>query len=272
VYLTEHRIEPRDTRAYAGLLQRLAWRCRRWVERQLAYSRGDVLTYKVRARSHQDDDLGPTYRRRLRQESIWLNGVWTPLARILDIATVVSDYDNEALPGDKAILRWLDRHPNLVHASAGGPRNGVYLEWYSLSHAPWSGQREDWLLWTEDDGTQDVDGPLSQLQAQEIYLDYEADYRRLQQLEFSRWNDVRYADERFDDDLDDVSSTDPRYFDDDEYDSYMRDWPLPVNAPSMASAYVNSPSTVDELTDEDEEMIQQWRDEYHDDLLREETT
>lgn len=175
--IREGRVDPRDTRSYGGVAQRILWNLRRYVERKYAYSRGDILTYEIRSISHAGDDLGDEYQRLLVRERRWFRFVWEPLAKALDVERLMEDHINAALPGEMSILEWLNSHPHLAHETTGGYRVGYWVDWFSIDPAPWSGKREDWLLWTSDEGTQDVEGPLDPIVAADRFYAFDAEYR-----------------------------------------------------------------------------------------------
>ena len=170
---------PRDTRAYAGPARRVLWGAQRFVERKLAYSLGDVMTYEVRLRAHaEDDSQRDVYRAHLDREKAWLNCVWKPLGRLLRIGLIDTDLDvnyDGVVPGDRVVAKFFNDNPHLSHSSTGAA--GTWLEWYSIMPAPWSGQREDWLLWITEEGEILLDGPLNPLQAQAAYESFDQEVR-----------------------------------------------------------------------------------------------
>lgn len=167
---------PRDTRRYGGILRRTAWRARRWAERQLSYSEAEVRIYEYRLKAHSDDPVErDVYRAMLDKALVWNRYVWQPLARLTRATTALGmDYEYDAVwPGDRSIAKWLDEHAHLAHSTTGHGRLGFWLDWFSLDAAPWSGQREDWLLWTDGD-MRTVDGPLSSIVAQSEFMTFDA--------------------------------------------------------------------------------------------------
>lgn len=174
---------PVDTRKYSGFIRRIGWRFRRYVERKVAYTLADVDTYKHRARFH-GQVLDGTIERRVRFERylmeyqrsrFLLHFVWLPIARLVGVPTKPHLF-SWALPGDRSVADWLDRHAFLSIAETGSTsRHGLHVEWFSLDPAPWSGQREDWLLWMDEYGELDVDGPMNSLQAQAEFMSFDAE-------------------------------------------------------------------------------------------------
>lgn len=178
-------VVPRDTRKYGGLVRRTLWRARRYVERKMAWSQTDVYTYEYRLERHINDKLRDRYIQQLSREQFWLNVIWQPLASLLRVITPekLKYFDFfDVDPGNRSIANWLNQNPHLSHSQAGSNEHGVYVEWYSLDPAPWSGQREDWLLWLLDNGGVLVDGPLNVLHAQSVFMNFDAEVQKLYRM------------------------------------------------------------------------------------------
>ena len=245
----------RDTRVYAGLRRRIIWEIRRYVECHLAYSAEDVRMYQSRYRTHQIDRQraysGEARSRATRQfwsnriklirERLWLHLVWRPLAQLFDVDAPSDDWNNLGLPGERAIVRWLDSHPHLSHSMSGGSATGEWVEWFSIAPAPWSGRVEDWLLYTDDLGQQSVSGPLSSVAAQAEFMAFDAQFRSVHEAKMRR----AYAQAGMEEDYEPLADQER------DYDVFHA--PFPVS-----SAYAHSP-TADDWDDDWDGLADDYR-------------
>lgn len=168
-------VVPRDTRKYGGLIRRTLWRLRRHVERELSFALADIDMYRNRARWHAKDGHRDRYLQEYSRSKFMLDFVWRPLARILGAVTPFALEFDAIDAGKRSIAAWLDENSHLKHSAVGSMKLGMYCEWFSLDPAPWSGEREDWLLWILDEDQYLVDGPLNSLQAQATYMTFAAE-------------------------------------------------------------------------------------------------
>jgi len=217
------------------------------VERKLMFSKGDVRTYTTRALAHRGDEYHRGYVIQTFRERAWLSLVWRPLARLVGLSHDIEDRSsNLASAGQRSVAEWLDTHPYLSIAGTGGYRCGQWVEWFSIDPAPWSGRREDWLLWTDGEGHIDVDGPMSSYEAQVIYDDFDAEVMRLDQLAYESWKDPGYED-----------------WEGDSHGWY--DYTPPAYV--QTDTYANAPFVGMEETKEAQELLDAWRAEMAEELV-----